>query len=113
MSGKTKFESTRRRLTQQQAETVDRLTAAAITVLRDKGFADLTVRMVAAEAGVAAATAYTYFSSKSHLVQNCSGADSTRYRTSPPPRRNEKRRSARSFEASHSSFPTNRSWPRP
>ena len=68
MSGKTKFESTRRRLTQQQAETVDRLTAAAITVLRDKGFADLTVRMVAAEAGVAAATAYTYFSSKSHLV---------------------------------------------
>lgn len=112
MSGKTKFESTRRRLTQQQAETVDRLTAAAITVLRDKGFADLTVRMVAAEAGVAAATAYTYFSSKSHLVQNCSGVASTRYPTSPPRRRNGKRRSVRSYAASHCSSPTNRSWRR-
>lgn len=68
MSGKAKFESTRRRLTQQQADTVDRLTAGAIAVLRAKGFPDLTVRMVAAEAGVAPATAYTYFSSKNHLV---------------------------------------------
>lgn len=113
MSGKTKFESTRRRLTQQQAETVDRLTAAAITVLRDKGFADLTVRMVAAEAGVAAATAYTYFSSKSHLVAELFWRRLDAVPHEPSPRRNEKRRSARSFEASHSSFPTNRSWPRP
>lgn len=112
MSGKTKFESTRRRLTQQQAETVDRLTAAAITVLRDKGFADLTVRMVAAEAGVAAATAYTYFSSKSHLVAELFWRRLDAVPTSPPRRRNGKRRSVRSCAASHCSSPTNRSWRR-
>lgn len=61
-------ESTRRRLTAKQAETVDRLGRAAIDVLSRKGFAGLTIRMVAAEAGVGAATAYTYFSSKEHLV---------------------------------------------
>ncbi len=37
-------------------------------VLSREGFAGLTIRMVAAEAGVGAATAYTYFSSKEHLV---------------------------------------------
>jgi AcrR family transcriptional regulator len=61
-------ESTRRRLTAKQAETVERLGNAAISVLSRKGFSGLTIRMVAAEAGVGAATAYTYFSSKEHLV---------------------------------------------
>jgi AcrR family transcriptional regulator len=61
-------ESTRRRLTAKQAETVERLGAAAISVLGREGFSGLTIRMVAAEAGVGAATAYTYFSSKEHLV---------------------------------------------
>jgi AcrR family transcriptional regulator len=61
-------ESTRRRLTAKQADTVDRLGHAAIEVLRREGFSGLTIRMVAAEAGVGAATAYTYFSSKEHLV---------------------------------------------
>ncbi|AZG48252.1 putative HTH-type transcriptional regulator [Gordonia insulae] len=61
-------ESTRRRLTQQQAETVSRLTVAAVEVLNEEGFDGLTVRTVAKLAGVAPATAYTYFSSKSHLV---------------------------------------------
>ncbi|MFW0783912.1 helix-turn-helix domain-containing protein [Gordonia sp. CPCC 206044] len=61
-------ESTRRRLTQQQAETVSRLTDAAVEVLNEEGFDGLTVRTVAKRAGVAPATAYTYFSSKSHLV---------------------------------------------
>jgi TetR/AcrR family transcriptional regulator, cholesterol catabolism regulator len=61
-------ESTRRRLTAKQAETVDRLGQAAIGVLGREGFSGLTIRMVAAEAGVGAATAYTYFSSKEHLV---------------------------------------------
>jgi AcrR family transcriptional regulator len=61
-------ESTRRRLTAKQAETVDRLGSAAIGVLSREGFSGLTIRMVAAEAGVGAATAYTYFSSKEHLV---------------------------------------------
>ncbi|QDQ98656.1 TetR/AcrR family transcriptional regulator [Tomitella fengzijianii] len=62
------FESTRRRLTAHQAETVAGLTEAAVVVLRERGYAGLTVRLVAAEAGVAPATAYTYFSSKSHLL---------------------------------------------
>jgi len=62
------FESTRRRLTAHQAGTVAGLTEAAVVVLRERGYAGLTVRLVAAEAGVAPATAYTYFSSKSHLL---------------------------------------------
>ena len=62
------LESTRRRLTAKQADTVDRLGRAAVELLSREGFAGLTVRRVAAEAGVGAATAYTYFSSKEHLV---------------------------------------------
>lgn len=62
------LESTRRRLTARQADTVDRLGRAAVDLLRQDGFAGLTVRRVAASAGVGAATAYTYFSSKEHLV---------------------------------------------
>jgi AcrR family transcriptional regulator len=55
-------------LTAKQAETVDRLGRSAVDVLNREGFAGLTIRLVAAEAGVGAATAYTYFSSKEHLV---------------------------------------------
>lgn len=62
------FESTRRRLTPKQAETVDRLCEAAVQVLREDDFTGLTVRAVASRAGVGPATAYTYFSSKEHLV---------------------------------------------
>jgi AcrR family transcriptional regulator len=36
--------------------------------LREKAYAELTVRSVAARAGVAPATAYTYFASKDHLI---------------------------------------------
>lgn len=36
--------------------------------VRESGFHGLTVRSVAKRSGVAAATAYTYFSSKEHLV---------------------------------------------
>ena len=61
-------ESTRRRLSARQADTVQRLTAAAVEELRESGYASLTVRNVAARAGVAPATAYTYFSSKNHLI---------------------------------------------
>lgn len=61
-------ESTRRRLSAKQADTVERLGNAAIGLLNREGFAALTVRRVAADAGVGAATAYTYFSSKEHLV---------------------------------------------
>lgn len=62
------LEATRRRLTEKQADTVDRLTKAAVEVITKEGYAALTVRMVAAAAGVGTATAYTYFSSKEHLV---------------------------------------------
>ncbi len=37
-------------------------------MLRETSYADLTVRAVAARAEVAPATAYTYFSSKNHLI---------------------------------------------
>lgn len=68
MSGNMANESTRRRLSARQADTVQRLTDAAVEELRESGYANLTVRNVAARAGVAPATAYTYFSSKNHLI---------------------------------------------
>jgi AcrR family transcriptional regulator len=61
-------ESTRRRLTERQADTVRRLTDAVVQELRECGYEGLTVRNVARRAGVAAATAYTYFASKNHLI---------------------------------------------
>lgn len=61
-------EGTRRRLTDRQAATVQRLTVAAVAELRANSYDGLTVRNVARRAGVAAATAYTYFTSKDHLV---------------------------------------------
>ena len=61
-------ESTRRQLSDRQAETVQRLVDAAVVALRADGYEGLTVRAVAAVAGVAPATAYTYFTSKDHLV---------------------------------------------
>lgn len=58
-------EATRR---PRQEETVRRLVGAALETLRESSYAELTVRGVAARARVAPATAYTYFSSKNHLV---------------------------------------------
>lgn len=58
----------RGRLTERQAETVTRLVGTARDVLREQGYDGLTVRNVAAAAGVAPATAYTYFASKDHLI---------------------------------------------
>jgi AcrR family transcriptional regulator len=60
--------SPRRALSVRQAETVERLTGAAIVEVKAVGFDRLTVRSVAKRAGVAPATAYTYFASKEHLV---------------------------------------------
>lgn len=51
-----------------QEETFRRLVAAALETLRASSYAELTVRAVASRARVAPATAYTYFSSKNHLV---------------------------------------------
>jgi AcrR family transcriptional regulator len=61
-------ESTRRLLTARQADTVRRLTEAGIAEVGDHGYEALSIRDVARRAGVAAATAYTYFSSKDHLL---------------------------------------------
>jgi AcrR family transcriptional regulator len=62
-------EATRRRLSPRRAATVDRLAAAVVAELGQTGdYAALTVRAVARRAGVAPATAYTYFTSKAHLV---------------------------------------------
>ncbi|KAA9156585.1 TetR/AcrR family transcriptional regulator [Amycolatopsis acidicola] len=47
---------------------VHRLTEAALEEVRESGYANLTLRNVAGRAGVAPATAYTYFSSKNHLL---------------------------------------------
>ena len=51
-----------------QEETFRRVLVAAREMLRESSYADLTVRAVAKRANVAPATAYTYFSSKNHLV---------------------------------------------
>src|SRR6201996_8593602 len=51
-----------------QEEPFRKVLAAGIETLRESSYADLTVRAVAARAGVAPATAYTYFSSKNHLI---------------------------------------------
>jgi AcrR family transcriptional regulator len=51
-----------------QEETFRKVLAAGVEMLRESSYADLTVRSVAARAKVAPATAYTYFSSKNHLI---------------------------------------------
>ncbi len=82
VSDPVSLESTRRRLTPKQADTIQRLSNAALTILAREGFGGLTIRLVAAEAGVGAATAYTYFSSKEHLV---AGVFWRRLASSTPP----------------------------
>lgn len=61
-------EATRRRLTPRQAAIVERLVEAAADEARDVGYDHMTVRSAARRAGVAPATAYTYFASKDHLL---------------------------------------------
>ncbi|MEZ0052028.1 AcrR family transcriptional regulator [Mycobacterium sp. MAA66] len=51
-----------------QEETFRKVLTAGREMLRESSYADLTVRAVAARAQVAPATAYTYFSSKNHLI---------------------------------------------
>jgi AcrR family transcriptional regulator len=51
-----------------QEETFRKVLAAGLEMLRESSYSELTVRAVAARAKVAPATAYTYFSSKNHLI---------------------------------------------
>jgi AcrR family transcriptional regulator len=57
----------RRELRSRQAETLDRLLAAARAELEAVGHEALTIRTVAGRAGVSSATAYNYFASRDHL----------------------------------------------
>lgn len=57
-----------RRRNRRQEETVRKVLDAAVEMLRECSYSDLTMRAVAARAGVAPATAYTYFSSKNALI---------------------------------------------
>ena len=82
---------TRRLLAGRQVETADRLVAAAVDEVRAVGFAGLTIRNVAARAGVAPATAYNYFGSKEHLV---SEVFRRRMDALEPPRINRRQRTA-------------------
>jgi AcrR family transcriptional regulator len=68
VSGNLLTEPTRRQLTVRQADTVRRLTNAAVDEVSESGHENLSVRDVARRAGVAPATAYTYFASKDHLL---------------------------------------------
>lgn len=68
MASPTTTEPLRRGLDGRQADRVDALVEATVAELRANGYDGLTVRNVARRAGVAAATAYTYFGSKDHLV---------------------------------------------
>ncbi|WP_111508212.1 TetR family transcriptional regulator [Mycobacterium kyogaense] len=56
------------RRNRRQEETFRKVLDAGLMMLRESSYAELTVRAVAARAKVAPATAYTYFSSKNHLI---------------------------------------------
>ena len=56
------------RRNRRQEQTFRKVLDAGLVMLRESSYAELTVRAVAAQAKVAPATAYTYFSSKNHLI---------------------------------------------
>src|SRR3984957_17189786 len=58
----------RRPLSERQAEVMERLIAAAAEEAEERPYAEISVRTIAKRAGVAPATAYTYFSGKDHLL---------------------------------------------
>jgi AcrR family transcriptional regulator len=67
-AGAEAAETTRRRVATKQDEVVQRLVDAAADEAREKGYEGMTVRSASRRAGVAPATAYTYFASKDHLL---------------------------------------------
>jgi AcrR family transcriptional regulator len=58
----------RRALTGRRPEMTGKLLDAAVAEIADTGFEGMTVRLVAARAGVSTASAYSYFASKEHLL---------------------------------------------
>jgi TetR/AcrR family transcriptional regulator, cholesterol catabolism regulator len=61
-------ELTGRCLSEKQVVVVNRLIEAAVAEAGLRPYAQITVRTIAKRAGVSAATSYTYFSSKEHLL---------------------------------------------
>ena len=60
--------SPRQWLSERQSATVAALLDAALADVREVGFEKLTIRSVAQRAGVTHTTAYSYFTSKAHLI---------------------------------------------
>ena len=58
----------RRHLSERQAEAMERLVRAAALEAEERAYGDISVRTIARRAGLAPATAYTYFSGKDHLL---------------------------------------------
>jgi AcrR family transcriptional regulator len=58
----------RRHLSERQAEVMERLIVAAADEAEERPYGDISVRTIAKRAGLAPATAYTYFSGKDHLL---------------------------------------------
>ena len=77
------IEPRRRRPSARQARTLDRLLDAAADEARQVGYEGMTVRGAARRAGVAAATAYTHFASKDHLLAEVMWRDMSRLLTAP------------------------------
>jgi AcrR family transcriptional regulator len=57
-----------RQLSERQLAVKKRLLEAGLELVREIGYADLTLRAVATRAGATHTTAYNYFASKAHLV---------------------------------------------
>ena len=95
------LDAPRRALSAKQAATVDGLTEAAVAELAEAGYGALTVRNVARRAGVAPATAYTYFASKEHLVAEVFWR---RFQAEPEPRPDRRRSPATRAAEALSSF---------
>ncbi len=62
------IEGPRRALTGRRPEMTGKLLDAAVAEIAVTGFERMTVRLVAARAGVSTASAYSYFASKEHLL---------------------------------------------
>jgi len=66
-------------------ETRERIVDAALTLFREKGFDETTMRDIAADAGVATGAAYYYFRSKEELVMAFYARTAEEARTLLPP----------------------------
>lgn len=80
------IEPRRRRPSARQARTLDRLLDASADEARELGYEGMTVRGAARRAGVAAATAYTHFASKDHLLAEVMWREMSRLLEAPPAR---------------------------